>query len=247
MKLEFDAPITVHQVSKQFKKNVVLDNISFEMQKGEIYSLVGLNGIGKTTIIKIILGLLSADKGEVRIFDRENTDHLAKSHVTYLPEKFAPSIFLKGHEFLALSCNYYGKEYHPRKAEEICEKLSFDPAALNRRVGSYSKGMGQKLGLISIFLSKAPLLILDEPMSGLDPSARIFLKQMLKEYRDQGNSIFFTSHILADIEEICDRISILHDGKIYYEGTVNKFVKTYKTSNLEQAFLRAIDETKKAA
>jgi ABC-2 type transport system ATP-binding protein len=244
MALNFSAPITVSRVKKSFKQNLVLDEMSFKMKKGEIYSLVGLNGIGKTTIIKIILGLLDADEGETQIFDRTNSDKKAKENLTYLPEKFAPSTFLKGHEFLALSCSYYGKKYNKKTAEEICEKLNFDPAALSRRVGSYSKGMGQKLGLVSVFLSKSPLLILDEPMSGLDPSARIYLKQMLKQYRDEGNSIFFTSHILADIEEICDRIGILHLGKIYYEGSVSKFIKTYKTDNLEQAFLRAIDETK---
>lgn len=243
MALNFNTPITVESVSKKFKNHVVLDNVSFKMKKGEIYSLVGLNGIGKTTIIKIILGLLNSDKGSVKIFDKSNDDKLAKENITYLPEKFSPSSFLKGHEFLSLACSYYDKIYNPKEAKEICKELHFDPSALDRRVSSYSKGMGQKLGLASIFLSKSPLLILDEPMSGLDPSARIFLKQMLKQYRDDGNSIFFTSHILADIEEICDRIGILHQGKIYYEGSVSKFIKTYKTENLEQAFLRAIDET----
>ena len=241
--LNFEAPMTVNEVKKSFKSHKVLNGISFQMKKGEIYSLVGLNGIGKTTIIKIILGLLNADGGKVLIFDKDNDNKLAKENITYLPEKFSPSAFLKGHEFLSLSCSYYGKKYDVHEAREICRKLNFDPMALNRRVSGYSKGMGQKLGLVSVFLSRSPLLILDEPMSGLDPSARIFLKHMLKQYRDEGNSIFFTSHILADIEEICDRIGILHDGDIYYEGTVDKFIKTYKTENLEQAFLRAIDET----
>ena len=243
MALNRDVPIAVNNVSKSFKQLKVLDGLNFKMKKGEIYSLVGLNGIGKTTIIKIILGLLDPDQGEAKIFGCNNSDKNAKQNVTYLPEKFTPSIFLKGDEFLSLACNYYGKKYDKGAAEEICEQLNFDPKALSRRVSSYSKGMGQKLGLASVFLSNSPLLILDEPMSGLDPSARIFLKQKLKQYRDEGNSIFFTSHILADIEEICDRIGILHHGKLYYEGNVDKFIQTYNTANLEQTFLKAIEET----
>ncbi len=243
MKVKKTPPIEVIDIYKSFKNNVVLDGISFEMKEGEIYSLVGLNGIGKTTIIKIILGLLSQDKGEIRIFGNINTNMESKQNVTYLPEKFMPSHLLKGHEFLSIACGYYGQHYNKAKAEELCVELGFDPRALNKRVSSYSKGMGQKLGLISVFLSKSKLLILDEPMTGLDPSARIYLKKMLKEYKQEGSSIFFTSHILADIEEICDRISVLHDGKLHYEGTVTKFISSYKSKSLEESFLRAIEFT----
>lgn len=235
-------PIEVQKINKSFKDQKVLDDISFKIKPGEIYGLVGLNGIGKTTLIKIILGLLNQDSGIIRIFNTDNTNLASKKKITYLPEKFTPSQFLKGHEFLELSCGYYGKEYDRKHAFDIAKNLDFDIAALDRKVSSYSKGMGQKLGLISIFLSKSPLLILDEPMSGLDPNARIFLKRMLKDYKKEGNSIFFTSHILADIEEICDRIGVLHNTHINYEGSVSGFVKTYKTKNLEEAFLNAINE-----
>lgn len=235
-------PITVSDINKSFKNQGVLKKLSFQVKKGEIYGLVGLNGIGKTTIIKIILGLLNQDSGNVQLFGKVNVDKEAKKNITYLPEKFMPSQFLKGHEFLELASGYYQKDYEADHAIELCKKLDFDPAALDKKISSYSKGMGQKLGLVSVFLSKSPLLILDEPMSGLDPRARIHLKDLLNEYRDQGNAIFFTSHILADIEEICDRIGVLHKGVISYEGTVEKFIKTYKTKNLEQAFLNAIKE-----
>lgn len=243
MKTRKNPPIEVIDVYKSFKNYVVLDGISFKMKEGEIYSLVGLNGIGKTTIIKIILGLLSQDKGEIRLFGKVNTNMESKQNVTYLPEKFMPSHLLKGHEFLSIACGYYGQHYNQPEAERLCQALGFDPQALSKRVSSYSKGMGQKLGLISVFLSKSKLLILDEPMTGLDPSARIFLKKMLKEYKEDGHSIFFTSHILADIEEICDRISVLHDGKLHYEGTVSKFIFSYKSKSLEESFLKAIEFT----
>lgn len=233
-------PIKVHNICKSFKTHSVLKNLNFEVSPGEIYGLVGLNGIGKTTIIKIILGLLNEDSGNVELFGTKNTDKDSKKKITYLPEKFTPSQFLKGHEFLELASGYYQQEYDEKYAKELCKKLDFDVSALDRKISSYSKGMGQKLGLVSIFLSRSPLLILDEPMSGLDPNARIYLKKMLNDYKDEGNSIFFTSHILADIEEICDRIGVLNEGVISYEGTVDKFIKTYKSKNLEQAFLNAI-------
>lgn len=235
-------PIQVSEINKSFKKQNVLKDLSFHVKPGEIYGLVGLNGIGKTTIIKIILGLLDQDTGTVELFGTKNTDTNSKKKITYLPEKFMPSQFLKGHEFLELASGYYQQDYDSELAKELCEKLGFDVSALDRKISGYSKGMGQKLGLVSVFLSKTPLLILDEPMSGLDPSARIYLKELLNEYRDQGNAIFFTSHILADIEEICDRIGVLHQGVISYEGSVSKFIKTYKSNNLEQAFLNAITQ-----
>jgi ABC-2 type transport system ATP-binding protein len=233
--------IKVIDVHKNFKKQNVLNGVSFTMNAGEIYGMVGLNGIGKTTIIKIILGLLSQDKGEVKLFGKDNNSMEVKRNITYLPEKFAPSPFLKGEEFLSIACGYYGKKYDKKEAETVCLELGFNPEELPKKVSKYSKGMGQKLGLVSVFMSHSPLLILDEPMSGLDPSARIFLKKKLKKYREAGNSIFFTSHILSDVEEICDKIGIIHHGSLHYEGSVNKFIKTYDTSNLEQAFLRAIE------
>ena len=227
MKTAKVVPIEVKDVYKNFNKmNPVLNGVSFKMAEGEIYSMVGLNGIGKTTIIKIILGLLSQDKGEIKLFGNLNTDMESKKNVTYLPEKFIPSHLLKGYEFLSITCGYYGKQYDKAYAEQLCNELDFDPKALTKRVSSYSKGMGQKLGLVSVFLSNSKLLILDEPMTGLDPSARIFLKRKLIEYKNQGNSIFFTSHILADIEEICDKIAVLHNGDLHYEGTVEKFINS---------------------
>lgn len=233
--------IEINDIYKNFKKQRVLKGVSFKVNKGETYGVVGLNGIGKTTIIKIMLGLLDHDRGDVKLFGKDNKDLEVKKKITYLPERFTPSLFLKGDEFLSLACGYYGYKYDKNEAIKICKELDFDPSALDKKVGNYSKGMGQKLGLVSVFLSDAPLIILDEPMSGLDPSARIFLKKKLKSYKKEGKTIFFTSHILADVEEICDRIAVLHSGDLHYEGTVDKFIKTYKTTSLEKAFLCAIE------
>ena len=236
-------PLQVESIIKNYKKHRVLNNVSLKIDEGEIYSLVGLNGIGKTTMIKIILGLTKADKGVVKLFGKDiEASKDVRQKICYLPEKFTPSAFLKGHEFLSICTGYYGKKYDKDEAAVLCNELDFNPEDLEKKISTYSKGMSQKLGLISIFLTGAPLLILDEPMSGLDPNARIYLKRKLKKYKQAGNSIFFTSHILADIEEICDRISILHNGTLHYEGDVPKLIKLKKTPNLEQAFLSVISE-----
>ena len=126
-------------------------------------------------------------------------------------------------------------------ARKHAKSLGLDPKVLDYRVGKYSKGMGQKLGLLSMFLIDAPLLILDEPMSGLDPSARIQLKERLLEYKKKGGTVFFSSHILSDIEEICDRMAVINNSKLIFEGTPKKFLSKFKQKSLERAFLKAIN------
>ena len=145
-------PIEVQKICKSFKEQEVLKDISFQVKPGEIYGLVGLNGIGKTTIIKIILGLLSQDSGIVQMFGTANTNINSKKKITYLPEKFMPSQFLKGHEFLELSCGYYNKDYDRKHAAEIAKNLDFNVKALDRKISSYSKGMGQKLLNVRVLL-----------------------------------------------------------------------------------------------
>ena len=232
--------LTIKNISKKFAKKDILKNISFEVKEGEIFGLIGVNGIGKTTLIKIILDLLSSDEGNISIFGKDSKDKEARSKVSYLPEKFTPSIYLKGKEFLSFSLGYFKKKYSAQEAKKYAESLDLDVSMLESKVTKYSKGMGQKLGLISMFLSKAPLLILDEPMSGLDPHVRIRLKDNLKDYAKNGNSVFFSSHILSDIDEICDRIGVIHKGELVFVGTAAKFKKEYNTDSLERAFLEVI-------
>jgi ABC-2 type transport system ATP-binding protein len=239
--MSLSSPLAVSTVSKHFGKHHVLDNVSLEMKTGEIFGLIGLNGEGKTTLIKIILDLLSADSGNVSFFGEASTIPKSRRHIAFLPEKFAPSALLKGHEFLKLAMEYSNRSYDTALGENYAQLLGLNPLALKQRVNKYSKGMGQKLGLLSVFLSKAPLLILDEPMSGLDPRARIQLKDLMLGYKEEGKSIFFSSHILADIEEICDRIAVLHHRKILFVGTPKDFITSQQGKGLERSFLHAID------
>lgn len=235
------APLLVENVYKSFGKKEVLNDVSLELKPGEILGLIGLNGVGKTTLIKIVLDLIDKDKGDATMFGVDTNKVSAREKLSYLPEKFQPSRYLRGMEYLKFALSYYGKKLDEDAALKMAERLDLDPAALKRKVGSYSKGMGQKLGLVGAFMLDQPFLILDEPMSGLDPRARIRLKEVMLEQKKQGKTLFFSSHILADIDEICDRIAVIHDAKLHFVGTPKDFKKQYKQEVLEQAFLQVID------
>jgi ABC-2 type transport system ATP-binding protein len=236
--------LEINKVSKSFKDKNILKNISLDIKEGEIFGLIGINGIGKTTLIKIILDLLKSDEGISKIFSINSSDKASREKLAYLPEKFQPSSYLKGREFLSIAMSHFGKSYNKDEAESLAKKLDLDVKALDHTIGKYSKGMGQKLGLISIFMSKTPLFILDEPMSGLDPHVRIMLKDMLTQtVKGNKNTVFFSSHILSDIEEICNRIGVLHQGELIFVGKASEFKEKFKAKTLERAFLQAIGKS----
>jgi ABC-2 type transport system ATP-binding protein len=232
-------PLKISEISKSFAKPV-LDKVSFDVQPNEIFGFIGLNGIGKTTLIKIILDLLDQDHGEVEIFGVSRLLPQARKKVCYLPEKFSPSAHLKGEEFVKFVLDFYGKKYDAKKARQICENLDLKFEVLKQKVTKYSKGMTQKLGLLAVFLSEAELVILDEPMSGLDPKARIALKRELLAYKQAGKTVFFSSHILSDMDEICDSIAVLNNTKIVYHGTPQGFKTKHEQETLDKAFLKEI-------
>jgi ABC-2 type transport system ATP-binding protein len=234
------SPLTVDRVRKTYEKREVLSDIGLSLVPGEIFGLIGVNGAGKTTLIKIILDLVRPDQGSAQMFGLSATNLKARRQLSYLPEKFQPSRYLKGMEYLDLALSYYGKKLDREEAKAKALALDLNPQVLTARVGSYSKGMGQKLGLLGAFMAGGDLLLLDEPMSGLDPSARIKLKDMLMNEKRQGKTIFFSSHILSDIDEICDRIGVIHGGKLFFVGTPGEFKAKYSEASLEKAFLRAI-------
>jgi ABC-2 type transport system ATP-binding protein len=238
-------PLKIFDIEKSFKRKKILSGINFEVLKGEIFGFIGLNGQGKTTLIKIILDLLDQDKGEVEIFGVSRLLPESRSKICYLPEKFQPSLNQTGEEFIKFTLGFYKKKYDKnskKRAEEICKDLDLDFKILKEKISKYSKGMTQKLGLLSSFLSEADLVILDEPMSGLDPKARIALKSELINYKNLGKSIFFTSHILSDMDEICDRISVLNEAKLCFVGTPEEFKLKHKKDNIDKAFLCEISK-----
>lgn len=232
-------PLKVSQISKNFNK-CVLDNVDFVVNKSDIFGFIGLNGQGKTTLIKIILDLLDQDQGEVEIFGLSRVLPEARKKIFYLPEKFQPSIQQTGIDFLEFALSFYDKKFDAKNAKKICQNLELDFNVLNQKINKYSKGMTQKLGLLATFMSMADLIILDEPMSGLDPMARNALKKELLDYQKHNKTIFFSSHILVDMDEICNEIAVLHHSKIRFVGTPSEFKKKHHKNSLDQAFLAEI-------
>lgn len=233
--------LTLKKLNAGYDKTPVIRDISFSVEAGDIFGLIGLNGAGKTTMIKTMLGLRAQQSGDIWIFDRPSSDKGAHDFLSYLPERFEPPWFLSGIEFLRFSLKLYGKKLDNADYYEAAKSLYLDPAALDRKVQSYSKGMRQKLGLLGTIMTGCPLLILDEPMSGLDPVARSLVKDMLIDCKKQGRTIFLSSHILADMDEICDEVAVLHDGVIRFRGKPENLKADTDTTHLERAFLKLID------
>ncbi len=219
----------------------VIDDVSLDVKQGEIFGLIGLNGAGKTTTIKAILGLRDEDNGQIQILGEDKLSAESRKSLAYLPEKFDPPWFLTGMEFLKFSMSLYKKPFDPDVMLDVARNLALDTDTLKRRMSTYSKGMKQKLGLMGTLLTGGRLFILDEPMSGLDPMARSLVKNMIQNMRGKHNTIFLSSHILADMEEICDRVAVLHKGKIRFVGAPNELKETTHTDNLERAFLDYIE------
>lgn len=231
--------LELNNIVKSYSKKKVLDNVSLEIQDGEVFGLIGINGAGKTTMIKTILHLLYQDSGTINICGISTEKDISRDNISYLPEKFQPSQQLKVIEFIKIFSE--NKNFNIEKIEKFCDILSLDKSVLNKKISSLSKGMSQKIGLITSFIDNKKLVILDEPMSGLDPKARINLKNLLLEYKKNGNSIFFSSHVLSDIDEICDRVAILNNGVIQFVGTPIELKNKHNSDSLEKSFLKEIE------
>ena len=235
--------LAFENVAKSFGGTVALEGFSLEVAPGEIFGLVGCNGAGKTTLIKCLLDFTQPDRGEVRIFGASHRLTASRRELAFLPERFNPPHYLTGRDFLKYMAELHRVPYDEARVADAFERLDLAPAALTRPARTYSKGMTQKLGLAACLLSRKSLQVLDEPTSGLDPKARALLKRELKRMRAAGQTIFFTSHALADVDEICDRMALLHAGRLRFAGAPAELAAQYGGASLEDAFLNCISET----
>src|SRR5271168_1707772 len=233
--------IDFNRVGKRFGSHAALRAVSFAVPSGSIFGLVGLNGAGKTTLIKSLMDFSFPDSGEVLIFAQPATEAMARGEVAYLSERFVPPGYLTGLEYLQMMSRMYGVVADDQRIEAAAAAIDLDPALLPKRVGSYSKGSGQKLGIAAVLLSERDLLVLDEPMSGLDPRARAFLKAEIKVTHERGATVLFSSHSLADIEELCDCFALLHAGQIRHIGSAAELCERTGAATLDAAFLKAIE------
>ena len=221
----------------------ILRELSLDVGQQQYYAIAGVNGAGKSTLIKLVLDLIRPQPGgEIRIFGRDNTDPTCREQLVYLPEKFDVKKNISGRQYLDFIAAVYHLKLDPRNIAELAERLDFPVDRLASRVGGYSKGMVQKLGLISCFMLERPLIILDEPLSGLDPRARYHFKELMQSLKSREHTVLYSTHLLADAEELCDRFGILHDGEMKYQGTPQECMQLYQADSLEKAYMQCISQ-----
>ncbi|MFH1768618.1 MAG: ABC transporter ATP-binding protein [Candidatus Omnitrophota bacterium] len=235
-------------ISKKFAKIDILRDINLEIEDGEIFGLIGLNGAGKTTLLRCLLGLARVDKGLIRFKGKILADKDIQAAFGFLPENFLPPYNLKGEELLTLLS--WGGDYF---ANNTCHKPpSYESSAVyllksvglgndgGKYIKTYSRGMIQRLGLACALLKNPKIIVLDEPTLGLDPVGQKQVFDLLADFNKQGKTIFFSSHILSQIEKNCSRIGILHAGQIKFVGTAEGIKSKHNVSHLEEAFLKEI-------
>lgn len=219
---------------------VAVNGLNLKVHPGEVFGFLGPNGAGKTTTMNVLLGFTAPTAGSAFIFDVNVLQPIARQRIGYLPEMTYYYKFLTVEELL----RFYAKIFNIPKSEresriDFVLKLVELDHARKRMIKTYSKGMQQRAGLAQALINNPDLLILDEPTSGLDPLGRMKVREIIQHLKNEGKTVFFSSHELGEVETICDRVAILHQGKIQVEGRVDDLVNSYKC-NLEQIFLKII-------
>jgi ABC-2 type transport system ATP-binding protein len=202
----------------------VLHDITFSVREGEIFGFVGPNGAGKTTTLKVLMGLIRATSGEARVLGHDVSETAFRRHVGFLPENPYFYDYLTGRETLHFYAKLCGMSRAARDAriEELLERVGLAHAA-DARLRTYSKGMQQRVGIAQALVHDPDVVFLDEPMSGLDPIGRKEIRDLVLRLREQGKTVFMNTHILHDVELVCDRVAIIAGGRIRYEGAIQDF------------------------
>jgi len=238
--------LSISALRKRYGRFEALSGVDLRISAGEAFGLVGANGAGKTTLIKCLLDLCARDAGAIEIFGVAAHDPGARRRLAYLPERFNPPYYLRAREFLATLCQLGGERYDAARVADVMDALALERDALDKPVRTLSKGMTQKLGLAGCFLLARDLYVLDEPMSGLDPAARVAVKSVLRRLAGEGRTLFFTSHVLADVDELCSSIAVLDAGRVRFRGTPAALCTRYAESSLERAFMRCVRDDEAA-
>jgi ABC-2 type transport system ATP-binding protein len=237
--------IKIEAVSKEFKEGIsarrvkALQELTLQIGKGEVFGFLGPNGAGKSTAIKILLNLIFPDTGRAFIFDKDASDKDARKHVGFLPENPYFYDYLTAEELLWFGGKASGMESNSvrTRSDELLHKVNL-AASRKRQLRTYSKGMLQRAGLALALIHDPDVVILDEPMSGLDPIGRKMVGDLILELKSQGKTVFFSSHILTDIERFCDRAGIIVTGRLRLVDTLKNLLSG--GASLEDVFLREV-------
>ncbi len=233
--------LRIEHLTKSYGNKKAVDDLSLTIQSGDLFGFIGHNGAGKTTAIRSAVGVLDFEQGTITVDGHSLQDEplACKQVIAYLPDNPDLYDYLTGIQYLSFIADIFNvsKLEREERIADYAGRLELT-ASLGDLIGSYSHGMKQKLALISAFLHKPRLLVLDEPFVGLDPSAAFRLKEMMKEMCDQGGAIFFSTHVLDVAEKLCSRIGIIKGGKLIACGSTEE---VRGDSSLEHAFLEVLD------
>jgi len=227
--------------SREFRQpaKVALGGLDLEVNAGEVFGFLGPNGAGKTTTMNVLLGFIPPTRGTAYLFGIDVRQPIARQRIGYLPELTYYYKFLTAEELLRFYAKIFGlpRAEADQRIDQLLKLVELE-SARKRPIKSYSKGMQQRVGLAQALINNPDLLILDEPTSGLDPLGRMKVREIIQRLKNEGKTVFFSSHELGEVETVCDRVAIIHQGELKVVGRVNTIMESYPT--LEKAFLNII-------
>ena len=232
--------IEIKNISKAYEAQKVVDSLSLTVKSGAVFGFLGPNGSGKTTTMKMLVGLSKPDEGEIKIDGKSPAAMPTRDNIGFMPEEPHFYDYLTGLEFLKFAYNLFDRknDKSDKEYENVLRKAGILEAQ-NRMIRTYSKGMKQRLGFAQAIINDPDYIFLDEPLEGLDPIGRRALKVTIRQLKDHKKTIFFNSHILSDIENICDEIGVINKGMLVYAGPVSEF---RGQDSLEDRFVAVIEE-----
>ena len=233
--------LKVKNLNKTIKKNKILNNVSFEVESWEIYGFLWPNWAWKTTTMKCIMEFIAYDSGEIKVFWTKWLSLEDKKSIGFMPENTYLYKHLKTREFLNFNWKFFWLEWKKldKRVNDLLKKVGLENAE-NKYLKEFSKWMLQRIGLAQALINKPKLVFLDEPMSGLDPIGRKMVKNLIQELKNSGTTVFFNTHILSDVESICDRVSIIHKWNLIVEW--KNVQKILKKQTLEDFFIEKVTE-----
>jgi ABC-2 type transport system ATP-binding protein len=227
--------------SREFRQaaKIALTGLDLEVNAGEVFGFLGPNGAGKTTTMNVLLGFVPPTSGTAYLFGIDVRQPIARQRIGYLPEMTYYYKFLTAEELLRFYAKIFGlaRSEADKRIDQLLKLVELE-SARKRPIKSYSKGMQQRVGLAQALINNPDLLILDEPTSGLDPLGRMKVREIIQRLKNEGKTVFFSSHELGEVETVCDRVAIIHQGELKTVGRVNDIMESYPT--LEKAFLHIV-------
>jgi ABC-2 type transport system ATP-binding protein len=228
-------------------RKLAVKDLNLQVRAGEVFGFLGPNGAGKTTTMNVLLGFVNATAGDAYLFGVNVREPIARRRIGYLPELTYYYKFLTAEELLRFYARTFGlsRAETDRRIDELLKLVELEHAR-KRPIKTYSKGMQQRVGLAQALINDPDLLILDEPTSGLDPLGRMKVREIIQRLKNQGKTVFFSSHELGEVETVCDRVAIINQGELKVEGRVADLMEQHQ-ANLEQIFLKIIGYEPQAA